>query len=79
MHQHALMLSMGLHLLVPPPLAGMCCNAGGLRIYRWMLVVNTGPGEVMGYYGCESTSLDEVRDKLKELQARHGTDKVRTR
>jgi hypothetical protein len=43
-----------------------------------MLVVNTGPGEVMGYYGCESTSLDEVGDKLKELQARHGTDKVCT-
>ncbi len=37
-----------------------------------MLVVNTSHGEVMAYHGCQSTSLDEVQDQLKELQARHG-------
>jgi hypothetical protein len=36
----------------------------------WMLVACNRFGEVVGYYGTQSTSLEEVKAELKELGRR---------
>jgi hypothetical protein len=36
----------------------------------WMLVACNGVGEVVGYYGTQSTSLEEVKEQIEDLGRR---------